>query len=264
MKTLRRILTFLISLLALGMIASAGLAVTRPLVPSVDEIATSESDHGTSCTDDGTPVAEPDAPDDDTEQCQEGEGTGDEGDPDGEEGGQEEPAPVEDDSGGVDALDGEETNVDGPGQDDASGAVDPIREAACNGAAGVTPDPDDDSEDTADPSAEKPHGLGNAIAHVLENCTSNAQAPGLLVALRHLVANKAKHDAHDETKGVAKDKAKEKAKAKSHGGGGTTSQGAAPGNGASRGKGGPHGQGGSHGNGHAYGRSTPHGNPHGD
>ncbi len=115
----------------------------------------------------------------------------------------------------MDAPDGEETDGDALGQDAESGAVDPIREAACNEAAGVTPDPEE-TDDTMDPAVEKPHGLENAIAHVLENCTNNPQAPGLLVAIRHLVANAEKREMHEEAKADAKPEKKNHLSAVAH------------------------------------------------
>jgi hypothetical protein len=257
-KTSRRILTFLASLLAVGLIATAGVAVTRPPA-SVGEVATSEWESETTCGDEGVPVAETDAPDADTELCGEGDGTGEEGDPGPGEGSEQ--SPEEDGSGGDDAPDEEEPGADGPG-DDESDAVDPIREAACNEAGGVTPAPEEGG-DTADSATRKPRGLDNAIAHVLANCTSNPRASGLLVALRHLVANKAKHDAHEDAKANAKAEATAKAKAKraGHGAGAPASRGNPPGNSGAQGNGGAAGRGVS---GNGQGGSASHGNPHGD
>jgi hypothetical protein len=256
MRTPRRVLTFLASLLAVGMIASAGLAVTKPSMPSPGETATSESDAGVTCVDEGTPAGEPDEPGEDAAGCEDVEGTDEEGEPSPSE---------EDDSEGVDAPDGEETDDDAPDEDAESGAVDPIREAACNEAAGVTPDPEE-TDDPTDPSVEKPHGLENAIAHVLQNCAYNPQAPGLLVALRHLAANAAKHELREEAKADARDREK---KQPSQGRGAPASHGAS-GAGGSRGNGGPPGQPSTHGsgNGNAFGNGNgsaggAHGNPHG-
>jgi hypothetical protein len=254
MRASRRVLTFLTSLLAVGMIASAGLAVTKPSMPSPDETATSESD-ATTCVDEGTPAAEPDDPGEDAAGCGDVEGTDEEGEPSPSE---------EDDAEGVDAPDGEETDGDALGEDPESGAVDPIREAACSEAAGVTPDPEE-TEDAMDPAVEKPHGLENAIAHVLQNCADNPQAPGLLVAIRHLVANAAKREMHEEAKADARREKKHPSQRR----GPPASRGAS-GTGGSRGNGGPPGQPSTHGNGNAYGNGnangsagSSHGNPHG-
>jgi hypothetical protein len=260
MRAPRRVLTFLTSLLAVGMIASAGLAVTKPSMPSPGETATSESDAGTTCVDEGSRAAEPDDSGEDAAGCGDVEGTDEE----------DEPSPSEeDDSDGVDAPDGE-TDGDALGEDAGSGAVDPIREAACNEAAGVTPDPEgtEDGMDPAEnPVVEKPHGLENAIAHVLENCMYNPQAPGLLVAIRHLVANAANRDMREEAKVDARREEKQPSQRRgppaSHGASGT---------GGSRGNAGPSGQPSTHGNGNgnAYGHGdssgsarSSHGNPHG-
>ena len=254
MRAPRRVLTFLTSLLSVGMIASAGLAVTIPSTPSPGETATSESDAGTTCADEGTPAAEPDDPGEDAAGCGDVGGTDEEG----------EPSPSEDDHA-MDAPDGEETDGDALGQDAESGAVDPIREAACNEAAGVTPDPEE-TDDTMDPAVEKPHGLENAIAHVLENCTNNPQAPGLLVAIRHLVANAEKREMHEEAKADAKPEKKPSQRR------GPPATRGASGTGGSRGNGGPPGQPSTHGNGNGNANGNgngngsaggSHGNPHG-
>src|SRR5438132_651681 len=46
----------------------------------------------------------------------------------------------------------------------------------------------------------KTTGLDHAIEMVLANCIKNPQAPGLLNALQHLVANRDRHAAHDADK----------------------------------------------------------------
>jgi hypothetical protein len=254
MKAPRRVLTFLASLLAVAMIASAGLAVTRPSSPSPNETATSESDEGRTCVDE-IPAAEPEDPSEDAAGCRDVEGTDEE----------REPSPSEeDDPEGVDAPDGEGTERDALGEDAESDAVDPIREAACNEAAGVTPHPEE-TEDTIDPAVEKPHGLENAIAHILANCTHNPQAPGLLVAIRHLVANAAKREMREEAKADAMREKKQPSQRR-----GPPATHGASGTGGSRRNGDPPGQPSTHGNGNgnAYGHGSgmaggSHGNPHG-
>jgi hypothetical protein len=82
---------------------------------------------------------------------------------------------------------------------DAAPVVDPEREVACNEAAGVVEEPT-----AEEPSEEKLTGLDNAIAHVLANCIKNPQAPGLINALTHLVANKGLHEAHEAAKAERK------------------------------------------------------------
>jgi hypothetical protein len=100
------------------------------------------------------------------------------------------------------------------------------------------------------PSEETLHGLDNAIAHVLENCLKNPQAPGLLNALEHLAANQARHEAHEAAKAERKaereaakaEREAEKAERKAE-----------------------HAHGGSHGGGHGAGKPdhAGGGNPHG-
>jgi hypothetical protein len=105
--------------------------------------------------------------------------------------------------------------------DEGDGGVKPSpsadREAACKEAAGVK----DDSGDASGGStpSEKTTGLDHAIEVVLANCMKNTQAPGLLNALRHLVANRDKHQAQDAEK-AARRAAREAAKAARHGGAG--------------------------------------------
>lgn len=53
-------------------------------------------------------------------------------------------------------------------------------------------------------SNQKTTGLDHAIQMVLANCIKNPQAPGLLNALRHLVANRDRHAAHDAEKAARK------------------------------------------------------------
>ncbi len=71
-------------------------------------------------------------------------------------------------------------------------------DADCLGAAGMSEESGGGSGSAGDET--KKTGLDNAIARVLANCIKNPQAPGLLNALRHLVANQARHEAHDAEK----------------------------------------------------------------
>ena len=136
--------------------------------------------------------------------------------------------------------DADTTADEGEDTDEAPNAVaDPDREAACTTAAGIEP------TGGTDDAATKLHGVDNAIAHVLANCVKNPQAPGLLNALEHLAANRAKHEAHEAEKAERK-AAHDAAKAQKHAGG--------PGHGKG------HGSNGEHGNPH----DGVHGNPHGD
>jgi hypothetical protein len=157
--------------------------------------------------------------------------------------------PLDDDCASIDEP------CEDPGDDDAEApadtadhdaddqqdpVVDPEREAACTTAAAI--DPTDGTDDGAD---TKLHGIDNAISHVLANCVKNPQSLGLLNALEHLVANKAKHEAHEAEKAERK-AAHDAAKAQKHA------------DGPGHGKG--HGSDGEHGNPH----DGVHGNPHGD
>jgi hypothetical protein len=80
------------------------------------------------------------------------------------------------------------------------------REAQCKAAAGITGTSLTETAST---------GLDHAIQVVLGNCIRNSQAPGLLNALRHLVANRDRHMAREADKA-----ARRAAKAASHGGNG--------------------------------------------
>ena len=73
------------------------------------------------------------------------------------------------------------------------------REKACMDAAGM-------SGSTAGTGSGqvKTTGLDHAIEQVLANCIKNPQAPGLLNALRHLVANRDHHAALDAEKAARK------------------------------------------------------------
>jgi hypothetical protein len=114
-------------------------------------------------------------------------------------------APGDDDAQGEDEQGEGQASSEGDGVTavDAA-AVDPEREAACDEAAGIAPaDVGTSSGDTTTDGTEEPTkltGLDNAIAHVLANCLKNPDAPGLVNALEHLVANKTKHEAHDAAK----------------------------------------------------------------
>jgi len=70
------------------------------------------------------------------------------------------------------------------------------RAKACMEAAGMSPDA---TTNSGSPQV-KTTGLDHAIETVLANCIKNPQAPGLLNALKHLVANRDRHAAHDADK----------------------------------------------------------------
>jgi hypothetical protein len=117
-------------------------------------------------------------------------------------------------------------------------------------AAGI--DPTESDGHGAD--AIEPHGLDNAIEHVLADCVKNPQAPGLLNALIRLAANRERHEEHRAW--LAERKAeREAAKAERK-----ADRGAGHGNG----HGNPHGRGsnGSNGNGQGQGNGGSHGNGH--
>ena len=76
------------------------------------------------------------------------------------------------------------------------------REKACKDAASMSTD--STAAGTAGTTQVKTTGLDHAIEMVLANCIKNPQAPGLLNALRHLVANRERHAAHDEEKAARK------------------------------------------------------------
>src|SRR5213594_4355470 len=76
------------------------------------------------------------------------------------------------------------------------------REKACMDAAGMSTG--STAAGTAGTPQVKTTGLDHAIEMVLANCIKNPQAPGLLNALRHLVANRDRHAALDEEKAARK------------------------------------------------------------
>ena len=91
------------------------------------------------------------------------------------------------------------------GTDTQSGSTatqtpDPQREFECNEAAGLPP------TGGAGPGTDttKLTGLDNAIAHVLANCLTNTNAPGLVTALHHLVHNRDLQAAHQAELAAAK------------------------------------------------------------
>jgi hypothetical protein len=98
---------------------------------------------------------------------------------------------------------------------------------------------------STDTSGTKLTGLDNAIQHVLANCLKNPQAPGLLVALQHLVENQTRHDAqqaaHDAQK-AAHQAGHPSHDTTTHGNDGTHGN-----SGAAHGNAGTHGNSGSHG-----------------
>jgi hypothetical protein len=92
------------------------------------------------------------------------------------------------------------------------------REKACMDAAGMSTD--STAAGTAGTPQVKTTGLDHAIEMVLANCIKNPQAPGLLNALHHLVANRDRHAALDAEKAARKaahDAAKAARKAAGHG-----------------------------------------------
>src|SRR5207249_8842712 len=76
---------------------------------------------------------------------------------------------------------------------------DPQRTVDCNAAAGVLP-----AGGTPTTDVTKLSGLDNAIAHVLANCLKSTNAPGLAIALQHLVLNRDLHAAHQAELAAAK------------------------------------------------------------
>lgn len=111
---------------------------------------------------------------------------------------------------------GDETTKPDEG-DEATQPGDPAdREAECNEAAGVSPAPEGEGGSEATQEDAKTTGLDHAIEVVLANCIKNPQAPGLVNALRHLVANRDRHLAH-QAELAARRAAREAAKAAGHG-----------------------------------------------
>jgi hypothetical protein len=155
---------FLVLMLTAGLSLAAGGG--NPHGPKATEPAACESTEGTPT--DGTPTegAPTDEADDESEEADESQDADDECAADVES----------------------ESEAEAP---ESAPVEDPEREAACNDAAGIVEPP---AGEQPDPS-EKLTGLDNAIAHVLANCIKNPQAPGLINALTHLVANRGEHEA---------------------------------------------------------------------
>jgi hypothetical protein len=155
-----------------------------------DGSETPPPDPGSTCEVDGVQVTEEDVVV--TDEGDEGE-TGEEGQEEGDQGEDEcveEEEPVE------------ESSVD----EGSVPPVDPDRQVACETAAGLVPGSGPGDEGV------KLTGLDNAIAKVLANCLKNEKAPGLLNALRHLVANRDRHEAHEAEKALrAAERAERKA-----------------------------------------------------
>jgi hypothetical protein len=100
------------------------------------------------------------------------------------------------------------------GNGDSKPAPSADRGAACKEAAGITDEAGSPSGDGIE-APEKTTGLDHAVEVVMANCIKNPQAPGLLNALRHLVANRDRHMAHEQEK-AARRAAREAAKAARH------------------------------------------------
>jgi hypothetical protein len=105
-------------------------------------------------------------------------------------------------------------SCDSPEQDTTKPADNTDREKACKEAAGVTDLPGGSAPDL--PTEGKTTGLDHAIQVVMANCIKNPQAPGLLNALRHLVANRAAQAAREAERAARRD-AHDEAKAEGHG-----------------------------------------------
>ena len=102
-----------------------------------------------------------------------------------------------------------------PGEGDGTTTPPPVdpaaREAECKAAAGQSTAADGTTAGGAQTEVKK-KGLDHAIEVVLANCIKNPQSQGLLNALRHLVANRDRHLAHQAEKD-ARRAAREAAKA---------------------------------------------------
>ena len=158
------------------MTAGIGLASNAADTSSDDEPVTCQPVDET--TEDGTPVDETEEP----------EGTDE--------------SEVPEESGGTDESDGTDESE---APEESDGTDDPAESEDCEDEAGD----EETTDETEEP--EKVTGLENAIAHVLENCIKNENAPGLITALEHLVANqerKADHDAWLEERRAEREAAK--------------------------------------------------------
>jgi hypothetical protein len=195
--------SLLLSILAGLVFASAAMASAGQLglfqtsAVRQDTTACTPDDEGTS-EDEATSPDETTSPDEAASPDE--EAPGDEGDPEECE----------------DPDEGDEATEPGDG-DEATQPADPAdREAECNEAAGISTPAEGEggSEGGAEDGTEEEvkKGLDHAIEVVLANCIKNPQAPGLLNALRHLVANRDRQLAH-KAELAARRAAREAAKA---------------------------------------------------
>ena len=120
---------------------------------------------------------------------------------------------------------------EGPEQDQQSGAPD-----ATGGATAAAPHTAGDCQDVLAgvqgqlPAVQDATGLAHAINTVEANCEKNLQAPGLVNALKHLVKNWERHQAHEAAKAAGV-----------HGNSGVHGKSGVHGNSGSHGKSGQHG-----------------------
>lgn len=185
----------------LVVVLSAGAALADvSTIPPPDPGSTCDVPPDDVATDEGVAVEEGDEGQEGEEGNVGGEGEAEESDAHNEACVVEDPA----ENGGVENG-GVEDGTEG-------GSVDPVvedRQADCEAAAGVSPvgpDPGTVTEDV------KLTGLDNAIERVLANCVKNPQAPGLLNALEHLIANRDRHQAKEAEKALrAAERAERKA-----------------------------------------------------
>lgn len=127
-----------------------------------------------------------------------------------DEGSSEECEDPEEGDGTTGPGEGDETTQPGASGDPAD------REAECNEAAGVSPAGEDEEGSEGSEGDVETTGLDHAVEVVLANCIKNPQAPGLVNALRHLVANRDRHLAH-QAEMAARRAAREAARAAGHG-----------------------------------------------
>ena len=117
-----------------------------------------------------------------------------------------------------DEGDGTTDPGEGDGTTNPGDPSDPAdREAECNEAAGLSTEADsqggsDGTTASGTQADVKKTGLDHAIEVVLANCIKNPQSQGLVNALRHLVANRDRHLAH-QAENDARRAAREAAKA---------------------------------------------------
>lgn len=207
----RFIKALLMSMLVGMLVSSAALAKSGiGSNPSSDTITLQDAAGASDQCDSDDQGSSEDSESDD--QGQESEDQDQESDDQGQESAEQESDEQDEGSQEQESEDCEPTEDQEASDSTSDRASSETREADCREAAGMSEASTDGTGSEDEGEGFRETGLDHAIATVLANCIKNPQAPGLLNALRHLVANQARHEAHDAEK-EARRAAREAAKA---------------------------------------------------